>query len=405
MADHPDRPDRPDYSFTPGPPPEVARFFRGKGLHPSFSWQDVEPEEHAVAFTVAKMAELDLLKAAKAEVQRAIDEGLTFETFQKSWRGNDRLKEWWGKARQTDPVTGESKVVTLGSPRRLRTIYRTNLRAARAAGQWERIERTKEALPYLQYRLGPSEEHRPAHAARAGLVLPVDDPFWSAWMPPNGWGCKCWVRQITRARAEALGVSDPPQIPTSEVVNTRTGEVRDVPAGIDPGFDRNPGQMRLAHMQQLLDGKLADADEATARAALRDMASSWMVERVLKGQSGAKVSIGLLPPEIGDVVGTTARFAKITDEYGLKIGTKDTPATPELMRRISDGLAEGPLYHEAREGRAPALVQPVTDETGALFEVVWKILPGEVWLSTAHKTTRRRWQRRVKDNGRKLIRE
>ena len=45
--------DRPGYSFEPGPPPEASRFLRTKGLAPSFRWDDVEPEEHAVAFAVA----------------------------------------------------------------------------------------------------------------------------------------------------------------------------------------------------------------------------------------------------------------------------------------------------------------------------------------------------------------
>ncbi len=55
--------DRPGYSFNPGPPPEASRFLRNKGLRPAFSFEDVEPEEHAVAFSVAKVMELDLLDA------------------------------------------------------------------------------------------------------------------------------------------------------------------------------------------------------------------------------------------------------------------------------------------------------------------------------------------------------
>jgi len=58
-----DFPDRPGYSFDPGPPPEASRFLRNKGMRPAFSWADVEPEEHAVAFTVAKATELDVLEA------------------------------------------------------------------------------------------------------------------------------------------------------------------------------------------------------------------------------------------------------------------------------------------------------------------------------------------------------
>ena len=57
--------DRPGYSFNPGPPPEASRFLKNKGLKTAFSWQDVEPEEHAVAFTVAKAMQIDVLTAIR----------------------------------------------------------------------------------------------------------------------------------------------------------------------------------------------------------------------------------------------------------------------------------------------------------------------------------------------------
>ena len=43
----------------------------------------------------------------------------------------------------------------------------------------------------------------------AGTLLPVDDPWWQTHYPPNGWGCKCWVRQVSRREAERLGGCHP----------------------------------------------------------------------------------------------------------------------------------------------------------------------------------------------------
>ena len=43
------------------------------------------------------------------------------------------------------------------------------MRVARAAGQWARIQRTKEARPYLVYELGPAEKHRPLHTRMPAL--------------------------------------------------------------------------------------------------------------------------------------------------------------------------------------------------------------------------------------------
>lgn len=271
--------DRPAYSLNIFPPPEASRFLANKDWLPAFSWEDVEPQLHAIAFTVAKAMQIDILSDIREELQRALDEGLPFEQFQRDLRPRLEARGWWGKADMVDPATGQARPVQLGSPRRLRVIYDANLRSARAAGQWERIQRTKRALPYLEYRLGPSERHRPHHQAKEGMVLSADDPFWASWYPPNGWGCKCWVRQITRTEAEAKGISPSPDIPMADVVNTRTGEVARVPVGIDPGWQHNPGAQRVQASIDLLRDKARRAAPEIARVALRDLEDGWMAER------------------------------------------------------------------------------------------------------------------------------
>lgn len=288
--------------YTPGPPPRDALdWFRAKGLKPSFDWADVWREEHAVAFTVAKMLHLDLLADVRAEVDRALAEGLTFHDFQKRLAPVLQEKGWWGVKELTDPLTGETKQVQLGSPRRLRVIYDTNLRTARAAGQWARIRRTQNSHPYLLYTVGPSREHRPEHLSWHGTLLPVDDPWWKTHFVPNGWGCKCRIRQISRREHDRLvktGLPVPPNAATQELdpetglptgrrvratvpvkttapklstvewVHPRTGTVMDVPRGIDPGWDYNPGEGRLAHLQKLLAEKERGFERAARPAAL-----------------------------------------------------------------------------------------------------------------------------------------
>ncbi|WP_303909476.1 phage minor head protein [Thiohalomonas denitrificans] len=243
-----------DYEF-PGPVPrEATAWFRRKGYKVGFDHRDVWGEEHAAAFTVAKAMEMDVLTGIRGEVDRALAEGRTFQQFQRDLRPTLERLGWWGTGEMTDPLTGDSREVQLGSPRRLQTIYRTNLRTARAAGQWDRIQRTTKTHPYLIYELGPSEEHRKQHVDWSRRILPTDDPWWTTHYPPNGWGCKCRVRQVSRREAERLG--GPHQAPADESVewvNKRTGEVMQVPKGIDPGWDYNPG----AHRQMGVDGNLA----------------------------------------------------------------------------------------------------------------------------------------------------
>jgi hypothetical protein len=247
-----------DIKIKTTPAPEDLRYFREKKLKPSFSYKDVWGEEHANAFTVAKSAGFDVLADVRAAVDAAIADGETFESFKAKLEPTLRAKGWWGRKVVIDPKTQEKIVAQLGSPRRLKVIYESNLRAARAAGQWERAQRTKRGLPYFLYGLGPSENHRPHHESKKGLVLPVDHPFWDAWYPPNGWGCKCWLRQITRREAERLGgVSGDPDVENYEFFNGRRGTTEHIPVGIDPGWHTSPGKGRARFLAKELGERVA----------------------------------------------------------------------------------------------------------------------------------------------------
>ena len=242
------------FKFPKEPPKEVIEFLKRKQLKPTFDWQEMWQQEHQVAFTVAKATQLDILQDIYDEMRRAMNNGETFQSFQKSLRPLLQKKGWWGIKEMTDPLTGKIKLVQLGSPRRLKLIYDTNLRTARAHGQWQRIQRSKRAMPYLKYEIGPSKEHRKEHVQWNGLCLPADDSFWDTHYPQNGWGCKCRVRQVSQVEYDRLNKTGKigtkaPAIKRQEYVNDRTGEISRVPDGIDPGWDYNPGKDRLNHLQ------------------------------------------------------------------------------------------------------------------------------------------------------------
>ena len=241
-----------DVVLEPLPPAEAIAYFRSKGLIESFSFEDVSAEEHAVAFTVAKAMRRDVLQDLREGVDRAIAEGTTFDQFKKDLRPLLEEKGWWGRKAMTDPLTGREREVQLGSSRRLRTIYNTNLRTAYAAGRWERIEATKAVLPFLRYTAVGGKEGdgrtRPQHRAWHGTCLPVDDPFWDTHYPPCDYGCRCTAEQVNQRTMDRRGWSvteDPPKFPKVAHVNRRSGEVSLVEEGIQPGFDFNPGKARL----------------------------------------------------------------------------------------------------------------------------------------------------------------
>ena len=264
-------------------PREAIAFLRAKGLKPSRHWLSVWREEHASAFTVAQMTRQDLLRQTHRELQRVLRKGETFESFQQ------RLQPWL-EAKGWAP-TGRGGDI----PKRLRRIYHTNLRTAHLAGQWDRIQRTKRLLPWLVYGLGPSEVHREQHAAWAGLCLRVDDPFWRTHMPPNGWGCKCWVRQVAEPPEGAT--TKAPPIETRPWTNPATGETVHVPRGIDPGWDYNAAEHAgLGTVQALTDRVTRLA--APARQAADALPGPAAREHVLDATAAARRRLGVLDGDL-----------------------------------------------------------------------------------------------------------
>jgi Phage Mu protein F like protein len=297
------------------PSPEVLRYFAEKKLKPSFSYKDVWGEEHGHAFTVAKSAGFDILQDVRDAVQAAIENGETFETFKTKLEPVLRSKGWWGTRKIIDPKTGEKVNAKLGTPRRLKIIYESNLRAARSAGQFERAMRTKGVLPYFQYRLGPSEVHRPLHQEKDGLILPVDDPFWDQWFPPNGWGCKCWLRTLTKAEAaDSGGVSARPKIETKPFYNDRKRQTEQIPAGIDPGWQTSPGKARARFMTDRLSERLQDEGEANVKPVVAEL---W--------SNGTAMALANVVERIRIPVGVSEKVQKALDaKSSLIIVSSDT---------------------------------------------------------------------------------
>lgn len=238
------------YRFSADPDPDALSYFQVKRTRPSFDHRDVWREEHIAAWTVAKGMETDVLRTIREQTEQALAEGKTFERFRTELTPTLQRLGWWGRQPRTDPLTGLTRAVQLGSPRRLSIIYRTNLRTARAAGQWERIQGALTTHPYLLYTLGPSRVHRDQHVAWSGLLLPVSESWWRTHMPPNGWGCRCRVRQVSTGEAGRMQVDTAPPLERQRYVNSRTGQVTYPPKGVQPGWDYNPGIDRTDRLRK-----------------------------------------------------------------------------------------------------------------------------------------------------------
>ncbi|MEI6418580.1 MAG: phage minor head protein [Sphingomonadales bacterium] len=224
-------------------PADALQFFRSKGYQISVDWTDVWQPGHARAFTVAKIAQYSLLEDVRRSLDEALANGETFESWKTRIVPILRQKGWWG-AVTDQAVTGTTDTVNV-TPRRLRVIYDTNLRTARAAGQWARIQAAKAQRPYLRYSAILDRRTRPEHRAWHGTVLPVDHPWWRTHFPPNGWFCRCNVQQLSERDLKRYGYQVSPEAPAGRptLYRSSTGFESVVPPGVDPGFGNNPGDV------------------------------------------------------------------------------------------------------------------------------------------------------------------
>lgn len=238
-------------------PADAVEYFRSKGLQLTWDWQDMRREAHNEAFTVAKVTSLDVLRTIQQMVDKAISTGITFDEFKRTLRPQLEAAGWWGKAEVLDGNTGEVSQAQLGSTRRLRTIYQTNVQTAYMAGRFQRYLDGVALRPYWRYVAILDGRTRPTHRALHGKVWRYDDPIWQVIWPPNGWGCRCRVQALTEAEFRALGVpleDGRHAIDTVEVPINKAGDMMDVQVVRytdergrertfmpDPGWDYNPG--------------------------------------------------------------------------------------------------------------------------------------------------------------------
>ncbi|WP_084645093.1 phage minor head protein [Oceanobacter kriegii] len=339
------------YRFSATPPKEAQAWFRAKGFKPAFDHREVWKEQHSHAFTVAKAMKMDVLTSIRESLDGALANGKTFAQWKKELQPELERLGWWGKQEMTDPVTGEIREVQLGSPRRLKTIYNTNLRTARAAGQWQRIQRSKRAMPYLVYELGPSEQHRREHVSWAGILLPADDPWWQTHYPPNGWGCKCRIRQVSKREYDRLKASGnylttAPKITTKEWTNGRTGEVLQVPKGIDPGWDHNPGM----HQSKAL----ADNEQRSQQAMDKALdvpvpKPEFKPQKTTKAAAQWAVEANLA--DVADYAGVKPEVANAWNE-SLWDHLQEFPALRDNQKFVGTGQGQFARYHQIQVERA-----------------------------------------------------
>lgn len=258
------------------PPREAIDYLERKGYAISWNWWEVWQDQQARAFTVAKLARLDVLADIRAEVERSLSDGITQRDFLQALAPRLKAAGWWGKKIVVDDQ-GNAEIAREGSPWRLETIFRTNSQTAYMAGRYRRQVDNAAARPYWQYVAVMDSRTRDSHAAMNGKIFPADDPIWQWLYPPCGFRCRCRCRALSARQVESRNLtveSSEGRTGTKLVkvgTDQRTGEVIERPVNTirildsdgqpmdwhpDPGWSYNPATGQDAKLQDLLERRL-----------------------------------------------------------------------------------------------------------------------------------------------------
>ncbi|MDG6274139.1 phage minor head protein [Glaesserella parasuis] len=231
----------------------------------------------ARATTISKLTDLDITRDIYGSMEKARREGKSFNEWKKTLIGDLERKGWvYGHDKAisrgidgkllADPKTGEH----FGTPRRLNTIYRTNMQQAYSAARYQRYMDNVDNRPYWQYSAVGDKRTRPAHQALNGKIYRYDDPFWATFYPPNGFNCRCTVIALSERDLKRKGIE---QVGSSEALLVKAKRPKDklgnqeetigfkLPDGTvrvaDKGFDYNVGRLSYKPNLDLYPEKLA----------------------------------------------------------------------------------------------------------------------------------------------------
>ncbi|OOF59300.1 phage minor head protein [Rodentibacter myodis] len=242
-------------SFALGLPPKKAiEFLKSKkAFLDHIDEKGLMDSARAKATRIANLSSLEMTKDIYQSLIEAQQQGQSFGEWKKGIFEHFKKKGWIAGYDKgyllADPKTGEY----FGTPRRLETIYRTNMQAAYSSERYQQMRDNADSRPYWQYSAVNDDRTRPSHSAMSGLVYRYDDPFWNVFYPPNGFNCRCSVialaeRDIAR-RHLVVGESQERLIEYNRKINaTQTEKTTafkvsdDKWVVTDRGFDYNVGR-------------------------------------------------------------------------------------------------------------------------------------------------------------------
>lgn len=339
---------------------------------PTAKWDDISRDMHNSAFMVAGAMKADLLADLGEAVRKAIEDGTGLDAFAREFRKVVARRGWHG-------WTGEG--TAKGEAWRIRTIYRTNMRTSYAAGRLAQLVDGK--YRFWIYRHGGSMEPRLQHLGWDRVVLPPDHPFWATHLPPNGWGCSCYVDGArTEAGARRLGGDPAKALPEDwNARDPRTG----APVGIDKGWDYAPGRSTADTVLALRD-KLDALPERTSTDLIQEWVRSAVFEDWFARPEGAFPLVRISDTEAARI-GASTRVANLSAETAAKQKVEhpelmawDFAQAQEVVSGASEIIKDGPrslVFIRVDDVAGHVLVVKATISGEGLFVTSFRRISGD----------------------------
>lgn len=171
----------------------MSALFSEKGAHMKVSILTDERVQdfintHAEALNTS-MARVEMSDGMRQRLQRSNWVFSGMKTFHELNEAFPSLIDEYGERKTFDRFYDDvRKIHETYNRNYLRAEYNFVTQSAEMASRWERFSEDGDRY-YLQYRTAGDDRVRPEHAAMEGITLPIDDPFWESYYPPNGWNC------------------------------------------------------------------------------------------------------------------------------------------------------------------------------------------------------------------------
>jgi SPP1 gp7 family putative phage head morphogenesis protein len=176
---------------------EAIAWFRKRIALTKAEWRALDGRAKATAFTVAGVAQLDLINHVWRALDKAVTSGTSLEDFKRDV-GNSLRAAWGGHVK--DPAW------------RLETIFRTNVQSAYSAGRYRQAKHPDVIAdrPFWMFDAILDGRETPICKICDGVTLPADDPWWNTHVPPLHYSCRSSVIALHDAKPTKKPPSDVP---------------------------------------------------------------------------------------------------------------------------------------------------------------------------------------------------